>query len=143
MRHIADKGLNLIKAFESFRAKKYICAGGYPTVGYGHVIRPGETFTTLSESEASDLLAKDVGVAERAVLRLIKVPLSYGQFDALVSFTFNLGSGALQRSTLRSKVNRGEYIEASGVFGKYIFAGGKKRKGLVRRREAERLLFLS
>ena len=143
MRHITDKGLNLIKVFESFRATKYICAGGYPTNGYGHVIRHGETFTTLSESEASDLLAKDVGVAEGAVLRLIKVPLSDGQFDALVSFTFNLGSGSLQRSTLRSKINRGEYLEASEEFGKWCRAGGKKLKGLVRRREAERLLFLS
>lgn len=71
------------------------------------------------------------------MLRLIKVPLTDGQFDALVSFTFNLGSGALQRSTLRRKVNREEHADVPREFLRWVWAGGKKLKGLIKRREAE------
>jgi lysozyme len=91
----------------------------------------------VDEDEALDLLRKDVAVAERAVLRLINVPLTQGQFDALVSFTFNLGSGALQRSTLRRKVNREEHDDVPAEFMKWVWAGGRKLKGLVKRRKAE------
>ena len=80
-------------------------------------------------------------IAERAVLRLIKVPLTDGQFDALVSFTFNLGSGALQRSTLRRKVNREEHEEVPAEFLRWVWAGGRKLRGLVRRRAAESVLY--
>jgi len=75
------------------------------------------------------------------VLRLITVPLNHGQFDALVSFVFNVGGGALQRSTLRSRVNRDEHGEVPAEFMKWIWAGGRKLKGLVRRREAEAALY--
>jgi lysozyme len=74
---------------------------------------------------------------ERAVLRLITAPLSNGQFDALVSFTFNLGAGALQRSTLRRKVNREEHTDVPAELMKWVWAGGKKLNGLVKRRKAE------
>jgi len=87
--------------------------------------------------DVEELLRRDLGVAERAVLRLIRVPLADGQFDALASFTFNLGSGALQRSTLRRKVNREEHAEMPAEFMRWVWAGGRKRKGLVRRRAAE------
>lgn len=80
-------------------------------------------------------------VAERAIQRLIYVPLTDYQWDALTSFTFNLGSGALQRSTLRQKVNREEHIDVPDEFRKWVYAGGRKLKGLVRRREAEALLY--
>ena len=80
-------------------------------------------------------------IAERAVLRLIKVPLTDGQFDALVSFTFNLSSGALQRSTLRRKVNREEHEEVPAEFMRWVWVGGRKLRGLVRRRET--VLFMS
>lgn len=80
-------------------------------------------------------------IAERAVLRLISVPLTDGQFDALVSFTFNLGAGALQRSTLRRKMNRGEAEDVPAEFMKWVWAGGRKLKGLIKRRCAEALLF--
>ena len=76
-------------------------------------------------------------IAERAVLRLISVPLTDGQFDALVSFTFNLGAGALQRSTLRRKVNRGEHKGIPSELMKWVLAGGKRLPGLVRRRQEE------
>ncbi|MEK6747513.1 MAG: lysozyme [Pseudomonadota bacterium] len=76
-------------------------------------------------------------VTERAVLRLINVSLTDGQFDALVSFTFNLGAGALQRSILRRKVNRKEHADVPAELMKWVWAGGRKQKGLVRRRKAE------
>jgi GH24 family phage-related lysozyme (muramidase) len=86
---------------------------------------------------------RDLAPREVAVSRLITVPLNQNQFDALVSFVFNLGSGALQCSTLRRRLNAGAYLEAADEFPKWVYAGGRKLKGLVRRREAERILFLS
>ena len=142
-RHISQAGLDLIKEFEGFRGKAYNCPAGHPTIGYGHLIKKGEKFDRLTEAEAEELLRKDVQIAERAVQRLIDVPLTDGQFDALVSFTFNLGEGALAESTLRRKLNSGAYDEVPEQFMRWVFAGGKKLKGLVRRREAEVGLFLS
>ena len=109
MRQVTEEGINLIKRFEGFSSTVYICPAGYPTIGYGHLVlaHEQEQFATgITQAEATELLRKDVRLAERAVLRLISVPLTDGQFDARVSFTFNLGAGALQRSTLRMKVNR-------------------------------------
>ncbi len=87
------------------------------------------------------MLRRDVQVAERAVLRLIDVPLTDGQYDALVSFTFNLGAGALQRSTLRRKVNREEHADVPAQLMRWVVAGGKRLRGLARRREAEASLY--
>lgn len=144
MRQTTKQGLDLIKRFEGFESEIYLDAAGLPTIGYGHLLRPGEhkMFADgISEAAGEALLIKDVGVAERAVLRLIKVPLTDGQFDALVSFTFNLGSGALQRSTLRRKVNREEHEEVPAELMRWVWAGGRKLKGLVQRRKAEILLY--
>ena len=140
MRHISKQGLELICRFEGFSPIIYICPAGYPTIGYGHLITEAnkEQFLDgVDKDEALELLRSDVGKAERAVLRLISVPLSQGQFDTLVSFTFNLGSGALQRSTLRRKVNRGEHDDVPAELMKWVWAGGRKLKGLVKRRAAE------
>jgi lysozyme len=97
----------------------------------------------IGELAAQALLSKDVWSAERSVLRLIKVPLTDGQFDALVSFTFNLGGGALQRSTLRRKVNREEHGEVPEQLMRWVWAGGKRLRGLSRRRKAEAALYMS
>ena len=86
-------------------------------------------------------MRQDAQITERAVLRLINVPLTDGQFDALVSFTYNLGGGALQRSTLRRKINREEHTEVPEQFMRWVWAGGRKLRGLVRRREAEAGLY--
>lgn len=140
MRHVTEEGLNLIKRFEGFSSTIYICPAGYPTIGYGHVVlaHEREQFAAgITQAEATELLRKDVSIAERAVLRLISVPLTDGQFDALVSFTFNLGAGALQRSTLRRKVNRGEHEGVPAELLKWVWAAGKRLPGLVRRRQAE------
>ena len=140
MRHVTEAGLNLIKRFEGFSHTIYICPAGYPTIGYGHLVLEHEQdqfATGITQAEATELLRKDVRIAERAVLRLISVLLTDGQFDALVSFTFNLGAGALQRSTLRRKVNRGEHESVPAELMKWVLAAGKRLPGLVRRRLAE------
>lgn len=146
MRHVTQECLSLIKRFEGFSPTIYMDAAGLPTIGYGHLLRPGETEMFqrgISHEAATALLIKDVEAAERSVLRLISVSLTNGQFDALVSFTFNLGSGALQRSTLRRKVNREEHADVPTEFMKWVWAGGRKLKGLVKRRQAETLLYLA
>ena len=146
MRHVTEEGLNLIKRFEGFSPTIYICPAGYPTIGYGHVVlaHERESFDAgITPAQATELLRKDAGIAERAVLRLISVPLTDGQFDALVSFTFNLGAGALQRSTLRRKVNRGEHESVPAELMKWVWAVGKRLPGLVRRRRAEALAYSS
>ena len=120
MRHITHDGIDLIKRFEGFSSTVYICPAGYPTIGYGHLVRLGESYTEISETEAEELLRKDVESAERAVIRLVNVPLTDGQFDALVSFTFNLGSGAFQRSTLRRKVNRQAHTEVPAQLMRWV-----------------------
>ena len=146
MRHVTGEGLALIKRFEGFEPEVYVCPGGWPTIGYGHVVREDERerfADGIDEAMAEELLRRDVETAERAVLRLICVPLEEGQFGALGSFAFNLGAGALQRSTLRRKVNREEHGAVPAEFRRWIWAGGHKLKGLIRRREAEAELYAS
>ena len=146
MRHATNNGSELIKRFESFSSTIYICPAGYPTIGYGHVVRAQEKERFaggITEPEAATLLQTDMRAAERAVLRLISVPLTEGQFDALASFTFNLGAGALQRSTLRRKINRDEHADVPAEFLKWVWAGGRKLNGLIRRRQAEAAIYQS
>ena len=144
MRHITQAGLDLIKQFEGFSPTVYICPAGYPTIGYGHVVKPHEQeafVSGITPDPAEALLCQDVQTAERAVLHLITVPLTDGQLDALVSFTFNLGASALQRSTLRRRVNRGDHAAVPAEFRKWVWAGGRKLQGLVRRRGVEAALY--
>ncbi|MBE3137639.1 MAG: lysozyme [Thermoplasmata archaeon] len=146
-RQITSAGSSLIKSFEGFSATRYLCSARVWTIGYGHAIRKGEKWDSstaiITESEALGLFDKDNDDAEKAVFRLIRIVLTDGMFDALVSFTFNLGSGALQRSTLRSMLNREEYMGAANQFPFWCWAGGYRNKGLYRRRLRERELFLS
>jgi GH24 family phage-related lysozyme (muramidase) len=140
MHYVTEEGLNLIKRFEGFSPTIYICPVGYPTIVYGHVVltHEREQFPAgITPAQATELLRKDVRSAERAVLRLISAPLTDGQFDALVSFTFNLDAGALQRSTLRRKVNLGEHESVPAELMKWVWAAGKRMPGLVRRRRVE------
>lgn len=144
MRHITSNGLKLIKRFEGFSAKAYLDSAGFPTIGFGHLIKPHEKYllkNTITAAQAEELLIQDIAVAENAVARLISVPLTDNQFDALVSFTFNLGGGTLQRSTLRAKLNRQEYWCVPAELMRYVYAGDKKISGLVMRRMAEVELF--
>ena len=142
MRHITPTGINLIKQFEGFSDTVYTCPAGFTTIGYGHVVQADENFSDgVTTATAEILLRQDVTKAEAAVLRLIHVPLTDGQFNALVSFTYNLGQGALQRSTLRRKVNRKEHQAAPAEFMRWVWAHGRKLPGLVKRRFVEVFLY--
>ncbi len=142
MMRASENGIALICEYEGFSATVYRDAAGLPTIGYGHLIRAGECFSQrLSEVAARALLRQDVAVAERAVAKFITAPLTQNQCDALVSFTFNLGAGVLQRSTLRRVLNRGEYDAVPAQLMRYVWAGGRKLPGLIRRRAAEVELF--
>jgi len=155
-----EQGLKLIKHFEGCHFKPYLCPALLWTVGYGHVLYPDQNRLPLaqrktytlhqshdrqwSQEEVDDLLRKDLLRFENGVRRLLPtVPLKQNQFDALVSFSFNLGLGTLQRSTVRSALLRGDEEAAIDTLLKYCRAGGKILKGLQRRRAAEADLFFS
>ena len=142
-RHTNQNGIRLIKFFEGFRSKPYICSGGHNTIGFGHKILAHEKFDYISRSEAESILRNDLLCAEKSVLRNITYVLSDDQFAALVSFTFNMGGSALQRSTIRQKINYGQYKDAGLEFLRWVYAGGKILPGLVKRRKAEHNLFMS
>lgn len=137
-------GLNAIKTHESFASVPYRDQAGIWTIGYGHKIESGESFTSLTEQQASALLARDVATAEDAVNASVRVGLSQHQFDALVSFVFNVGTGAFRRSTLLKKINAGDST-AAAEFTRWVYVtkGGKKVQsaGLLNRRQSEVAMF--
>ena len=137
---LSDSGVDLIKNFEGLRLSAYQDSAGVWTIGYGHTggVKPGDR---ISQGQAEALLRKDTGWAQDAVRQQVHVPLTQDQFNALTSFTFNLGAGALQSSTLLSKLNAGDYAGAQAEFGRFVHAGGRVLQGLVRRRAAEADLF--
>lgn len=136
----SDEGLALIRRFEGLRLVAYRCSAGVPTIGYGHTkgVHMGMKCTA---DEALDWLAGDVMGAEGDVRRLVTVPLAQQQFDALVSFAYNLGGKNLGVSTLLKHLNAGRYKDACGQFKLWNRAGGKPVEGLTRRRAAEADLF--
>lgn len=137
---ISIAGLDLVKRSEGLALQPYKDAAGFWTIGYGHKLQSGEWWDSISQAEADELLARDVTDAEDAVNSLVTAPITQAQFDALASFTYNLGPGALKRSTLLAKVNAGD-ATASAEFGRWVFAGGKTLAGLQTRRAAEARLF--
>lgn len=139
---VSQAGIDLIKEFEGFSPKPYADIVGYMTIGYGHLIKAGEQFSFLTTAKAEELLRKDAAEAEKAVNDVVKTPLSQNEFDALVSFTFNLGKNALRNSTLLRMINAGDVEKAADQFLRWDNAGGVKVAGLTRRRQAERTLFL-
>ncbi len=135
---LSGEGLDLIKRSEGFRDHVYLDAAGLPTVGYGHLVKPSESFPQgVTEPQAAAILATDVEQAERAVERLVKVELTQGQFDALVDFCFNLGVGRLAGSTLLRELNAGRLDAAAAQLLSWDHAGGAVVPGLKARREAE------
>nr|WP_311527988.1 lysozyme [uncultured Ralstonia sp.] len=143
-RTTGEQGLALIKESEGLRLSTYLDAVGKPTIGYGHLIRPGETFNgPISQQQAEALLRKDLADTEQGIGKAVRVSITQGQFDALASFVFNLGAGRLRSSTLLRKLNAGDYAGAANQFLLWDKAGGKPLKGLTKRRQAERKLFLS
>jgi lysozyme len=138
----------LIREYEGFSPTVYTCPAGYPTIGYGHVVLPGERFDKpMTVAEAERLLTKDLASRERDVLTLVKVPMTQGQFDALVSFVYNIGaygtpkSPRLRESTLLAMFNAGNAAGAAAQFSRWNESAGKVQAGLVRRRAAEAELF--
>jgi lysozyme len=138
MQLLSAAGLELIKRSEGFRSHLYTDVAGLPTIGYGHRVRPQESFPGgMDEPQAAAMLAKDVLEAEQAVGRLARVPLTQGQFDALVDFCFNLGAGRLAESSLLRELNAGKYAAAGEQLLSWDHAGGVVNAGLKTRREAE------
>jgi lysozyme len=135
---LSAAGLDLLKRSEGFRNRVYLDVAGFPTIGYGHRLVHPESFPNgISEQQATGILAQDVGEAELAVTRMVKVTLTQGQFDALVDFCFNLGSGRLASSTLLQDLNRGNYAAAADQLLLWDHAGAKENLALKARREAE------
>lgn len=132
-------GIALIKRFEGLRLKAYLDPVGVPTIGYGHTYLVNINDPAITEEEADRLLAEDLKLYEKAVTEMVKVPITQNQFDALISFAFNLGTGALRGSTLMKKLNAGQ--PCAEEFLRWNMAGGKALPGLTRRRQAEKRLF--
>ena len=144
---ISLAGIDLIKQAEGFRSKPYLCPAGIPTIGYGSTRWPDGRAVSLqdapiSEPDAVQLLGNTLGRYEKGVMGLVTVPLTQGQFDALVSFAYNLGVGNLGNSTLLRLLNAGNYRGAADQFQRWNRGGGQVLPGLVARREAERNLCL-
>ncbi|MCI1900870.1 MAG: lysozyme [Enterobacter sp.] len=140
-----DKGVELICHFEGLKLERYRDAVGLWTIGYGHLILKTEMekLIKITTGEAKTLLRKDLRRTEQGVQKLVSVSVTQNQFDALVSFAFNLGVGSLKKSTLLRKLNAGDVQGAALQFKSWNKAGGKVLTGLTRRREAEMKLFLS
>jgi lysozyme len=157
--NVSAKALKVIKHHEGIRFSPYRCPAKLWTIGVGHVLYPEqgklkiedrdayslrpEDNRKFSMEEVDSILAADLQRFERGVEKFVPVLLTQGQFDALVSFSFNVGLGTLQRSTLRQKLLRGDKTGAADEFLKYRMAGGKILKGLQNRRIDERAMFLT
>ena len=136
----SENGIELIKDFEGRRLVAYQDSVGVWTIGYGHT-KTAHEGRLIIKSTADRLLAEDLAEFEKYVEEYVTVTLTQNQFDALVSWTFNLGPGNLQESTMLRKLNQGLYTEVPDEMRRWNKAGGEVLKGLVRRREAEAELF--
>ena len=146
--HINEAGLEIVRRFESWVSAPYRCPAGRWTIGYGATWdmegNPvGPDHPALTKDEGELLLRKEIAHVEKAIRRLIKAELTPNMFSAICSWGFNVGTGAMQRSTLRMKLNRGQYEDAADELPRWKKAGGRTLKGLVRRRASERALFLA
>ena len=128
---------------EGLRLEVYKDSAGFPTIGYGHLLLPGEKFTKITKEKANELLQNDLSIADGAITQYVKVPVNNNQRAALLSLIFNIGRGNFVKSTLLKKLNEGNYQEAGDRFLRFVFSGGKKIQGLVKRRERERELFFT
>ena len=149
---IPQAAIDLAKRFEGFhrvpkfdperRAHPYVCPAGYWTIGYGHLCDPKHP--PITEGEAEIYLARDLTTALNATLRYCPVLATEpdGRLAAIVDFTFNLGAGQLQTSTLRRRVNQREWVQTAEELKRWIYGGGKVLSGLVARRAAEAQLAL-
>ena len=138
--NISQEGISLIKKFEGCELEAYQCAAGVWTIGYGSTkdVKEGDT---LTQKEADNLLLHEMQEYEGYIKKLVKVPLKQNQFDALVSWVFNLGPANLKASTMLKFLNAGDYHLIPSQIKRWNKANGKVLEGLIRRREAEALMF--
>ena len=142
--HVINKqGIDLIKKYESFKSEPYICPAGKKTIGYGHVIKSGEKFESLTQIEAERLLDIDLDYYESKVRKIITDPINQNQFSALVSLCYNIGEDNFKKSSLAKFVNNNDDLNAVLEFIRWSFVSRVRFKGLIRRRLEEALLFLS
>ena len=144
---LSAKNLQVLKDLEAFRARPYLCSGGKWTVGYGTNMYPNCKKVTsqdkpITEALASVLLDLYLESVYRNLVQLVKVDLNQNQFDAICLFIYNAGVTRFRTSTLLKLLNASKFDLASGQFRRWIWAGGKKSNGLIKRREIERKIFL-
>ncbi len=143
----SQRGIDLIRKHEGLRMRAYLCPAGVWTIGYGHTFGAGPPVVakgmSVSVDEANAILVSDLAKFEAAVARLVKVALTQHQFDALVSFAFNVGQGALAKSTLLKRLNAGRHDAVPAELMKWTKGGGKVLPGLVNRRRDEAALWRS
>ena len=144
---IGVNGLNLIKSFEGLRLKPYPDSRGIATIGIGTILYPNGKAVTMqdppiTEQQAMEYLQYEVDQKTTGVANLVKVPINQNEADALICFAYNVGLGALQKSSLLRFLNNNDKIAASNEFGRWNKAGGQEIPGLTRRRQAEKDLFL-
>ena len=139
---INERGIALIKHFEGLELEAYLCPAKVPTIGYGHTGPDVQLGQKISEAKADQLLRRDLRRFEEAVRMLIgSAPTTSDQFSALVSFAFNIGAAALERSTLLRMHKAGDIDGASKQFGRWVYANKQKLNGLIRRRAMEAKLY--
>ena len=139
---ISENGINLIKSFEGLRLSAYKCSAGVLTIGYGHTgnVKP---FDVVSEKQAEDILKNDLMKFEKVINDSVSAELNQNQFDALVSFVFNIGAAAFKKSTMLKFLNANHFPLAAGQFDRWVYIKGEKSNGLINRRKKEKELFLS
>ncbi len=138
----SQKGIDLIKNFEGLRLKAYLCPAKVWTIGYGHTGADVKEGLLIGQAQAENLLRNDLQRFENSVNAYVKVKLNQNQFDALVSFAYNVGIEALSKSTLVKFLNQGLFNQAANQFDRWVNANGKPLSGLVARRAKEKALFL-
>ena len=138
--NIGTKGLDLIRFFEGLELNAYQCAAGVWTIGYGHT-KGVEKGMSISEARANEMLAEELSEYENYINTLVTVELNQNQFDAMVSWVYNLGGGNLKASTLLKVLNAGDYDGVPAQMMRWNKAGGKVLEGLTKRRQAEADLF--
>jgi lysozyme len=145
MMQLSSNGLDFIKKFESLSLPVYLDQGGLPTIGYGHLLKPGENFKTIDLATADELLRDDTQIAVNVINVLVSAVLNQNQFDALVSFCFNIGVNAFKNSTMLTLLtpdNAPCFISAANQFMRWIYVDGEVSQGLSNRREQEKSLFM-
>lgn len=146
---ITDIGLRMLKTYEGYGGKVYQDAVGYWTIGWGHLVKPGDPFhpygpvKEITQEQAEVLLRADSEEAQQAVRNYVRVPLTDNQFDALTSLAFNIGTGNFSRSSVLAALNAGDYEQAANSFMQYVYAKGQVLPGLIKRRQHEQSVFRS